>query len=211
MFGGFVPINPQRREEFHAACTLPELLPQPAASRASRRKRSSSASAQLVIIGLRSRQNRPVDPAVQSSAKTEWECSKKQREAKAEWTKYRASSYQRLADTEESLYADFARLCALSAPPLAERIYSITFMSRADEWTATVGRQLRGISRPRTRSRSRKVGQVQHLTDPAMVLAIFPGTPFKVVTNHLLPGRVGLLWENPFLAGEPRSITYFRC
>ncbi len=42
-----------------------------------------------------------------------------------------------------------------------------------------------------------------------MVLAIFPGTPFKVVTNHRIPGNVRSAWENPFMAGEPKSVAYF--
>jgi len=45
---------------------------------------------------------------------------------------------------------------------------------------------------------------------PAMVLAIFPGDPYLVVTDHLLGNTsIGSHLENPFLAGRPRSVVRF--
>ena len=45
---------------------------------------------------------------------------------------------------------------------------------------------------------------------PAMVLAIFPGDPYLVVTDHLLGNTsVGSHLENPFPAGRPRSVVRF--
>lgn len=112
-------------------------------------------------------------------------------------------------DNQESVYADFARWCGCAVPSPESRIYSITYVHDGEEWTATVGEHLRGIRHRTTRSRGKKIERTQHLSDPAIVLAIFPGVPYMVVTNHRIAGNVGSAWENPFLAGQPKSITYF--
>jgi hypothetical protein len=105
------------------------------------------------------------------------------------------------SDNEESVYAEFADWCGRPVPSRGERIYSITFIHDGVEWTATVDEQLQGFERgttPRKRT-----------SDPALVLAIFPGNPYMVVTNHRVAENVGSKWVNPFLAGEPKSVTYF--
>lgn len=113
-------------------------------------------------------------------------------------------------DNQESVYADFARWCGCPVPSLERRIYSITYVHDGEEWTATVGESLRGRRFRTTRSRGVKVEREQPVSDPAIVLAIFPGVPYMVVTNHRIGGRnVGSAWENPFLAGQPKSVTYF--
>ena len=118
-------------------------------------------------------------------------------------------------ETQESVFADLARIAQRSVPPLAERIYSITYLHDGEEWTATVGESLRGISRKITRSKGKKKERLCPVADPAIVLAIFPGVaifpavPYIVVTNHGLPGNVGSAWENTFLAGQPKSVTRF--
>jgi hypothetical protein len=104
-------------------------------------------------------------------------------------------------DNEESVYAEFADWCGCSIPSRSKRVYSITFIHDGVEWTATVGEQLKGFERGRS-PRNR-------VSDPAFVLAIFPGNPYMVVTNHGIAENVGSEWVNPFLAGEPKSITYF--
>jgi hypothetical protein len=112
-------------------------------------------------------------------------------------------------ENKESVYTDFAKWCGVPVPPLEKRVYSIVFSHDGEIWNATVGETMRG-----TRSSSRKVKghaveHTIHVSDPALVLAIFPGSPFMVVTNHRIVGNVGSRWENPFLAGEPRSVTRF--
>jgi hypothetical protein len=89
------------------------------------------------------------------------------------------------------------------------RIYSIHFNHDGEEWIATVGEQLRG-TRTRTRRRGgRNVDVTNELRDPATVLAIFSGTPFFVVTNaRPITGLVSA-WVNPFMAGQPNSVSYF--
>jgi hypothetical protein len=113
-------------------------------------------------------------------------------------------------DDQESVYAEFAKWCRRAVPGPERRIYSITFVHDGEEWTATVGESLRGKRLRSTRSRGVKVEHEQPVSDPAVVLAIFEGLPYMVVTNHRLGGRnVGSAWENPFLAGQPKSVTYF--
>jgi hypothetical protein len=113
-------------------------------------------------------------------------------------------------DKQESAYAEFAKWCGRAVPGPESRIYSITFVHDGEEWTATVSESLRGKRIRSTRSRGVKVEREQPVSDPAVVLAIFEGLPYMVVTNHRLGGRnVGSAWENPFLAGQPKSVTYF--
>ena len=110
----------------------------------------------------------------------------------------------------ESVYSELARFCGCRAPDAAERIYSISFKHDGEEWTATVGHQLRGVRVRTSRTRGRTVERKHHLRDLALVLAIFPGIPYLVVTNHRLPNSVGSEWENPFRVGNPHTITNFR-
>ena len=112
-------------------------------------------------------------------------------------------------ETQESVYADFAKWCGRPAPPLGERIYSIVFMHDGESWHATVGEVMHGTKYSTHKVRGNKVERSQSVSDPALVLAIFPGVPFMVVTNHRIAGNVGSRWENPFLAGKPEPVTYF--
>ena len=112
-------------------------------------------------------------------------------------------------DDQESVYSSFAAWCQCTVPTLDNRIYSITYLLKGTTWTATVGEALRGMRYVTTRVHGKKSEQVQYVSDPATVLAIFEGVPFRVVTNHGMPRDVGSVWANPFLAGQPKSITYF--
>lgn len=113
------------------------------------------------------------------------------------------------ADNVESVYANFAEWCHRGVPKLENRIYSITFVHDGEEWTATVGEALSGKTLSNPRSRSKAPFYPRTLSDPAIVLAIFPGVPYTVVTNHRIAGSVGSAWENPFFAGQPKSVTLF--
>ena len=93
---------------------------------------------------------------------------------------------------------------------MEKRVYSITFVHNGERWTATVGESLRGKGFRTSRSRGMRIEREYPVSDPAIVMAIFPGIPYMVVTNHRMRGqRVGSAWENPFFAGEPESVTYF--
>jgi hypothetical protein len=94
---------------------------------------------------------------------------------------------------------------------MGERVYSITFDHNGEEWTATVGKILKGLSRKtiRVKGEYQTRERVEHLSDPALVLAIFPGVPYVVITNHKLASlSVGSEWENPFFA-RPRVVARF--
>ena len=113
-------------------------------------------------------------------------------------------------ETQESLYASFAKSCKREVPALGERIFSIAFSHNGENWEATVGQPLQGSKNvTRRRILGRKVERRTYLGDPAVVLAIFPGIPFVVMTNQGLAGNVRSSWANPFLVGAPRSLTYF--
>jgi len=113
------------------------------------------------------------------------------------------------SENQESVYTNFAKWCSRSTPTTGKRIYSIEFGSNGEFWTATVGKTLSGVRHKVTKSRGTKVERIHPVSDPALVLAIFPDAPFMVVTNHNIVGSVGSKFANPFLAGEPKSITYF--
>lgn len=104
----------------------------------------------------------------------------------------------------EECYLALAAAANCAAPPLGSRIYSISFSSNGEQWTATVGQQLRGSVVKTSRRRGQRVEHTMHLSNSSTVLAIFPGVPFQVW--HDQASRV---WANPFLAGQPTSITYF--
>ena len=113
------------------------------------------------------------------------------------------------AENQESVFQDFAKWCSVPAPAVESRIYSIVFGHDGEVWTATVGESLRGERTKTVKAQGKKVERTSQVSDPAVVLAIFPGSPFMVVTNHNIAGNVGSRWANPFLAGQPKSITYF--
>jgi hypothetical protein len=112
-------------------------------------------------------------------------------------------------DNQESVFSEFAGMSRRPVPKMAERIYSITYVHDGVKWTATVGEHLRGVRLPNQHSRSKKAQREEPVSDPARVLAIFAGVPYMVVTNHRLVGNVRSAWENPFMAGQPISVTYF--
>jgi hypothetical protein len=110
------------------------------------------------------------------------------------------------AENQEGVYTEFAKMCNREPRPLGERIYSIDFTHDGVECTATVGEQLRGTRTMTTRGRERTT----QLSDPATILAIFPGDPYLVVTDAAPLGKVQSKWVNPFLAGRPKRVVRFR-
>jgi hypothetical protein len=99
---------------------------------------------------------------------------------------------------QESLYAELAKLCKRPIPKPRERIYSITFIRGEVEWNATVGQILQGRRLESIPRRKKRLDDFIPLRDPAIVLAIFPGNPFMVVTNYHIWGNALSAWKNPF-------------
>jgi len=113
------------------------------------------------------------------------------------------------SENQESVYNSFANMCHVPIPEKSKRIYSITYIHDGEEWVATVGEQLHGVRIRITRSRGNRIERKTELNDPATVLAIFPGSPYFVVTNQRIVGDIGSAWENPFMVGNPKLITIF--
>ena len=111
-------------------------------------------------------------------------------------------------DTQEYVFAGLAKFANQPVPAPDQRVYSILFEHDQKEWTATVGETLRGIRLRRVKGGAMEL--TVSVSVPAMVLAIFPGDPYLVVTDHRLGSKsVGSQLENPFLAGRPRSVIRF--
>jgi hypothetical protein len=114
-------------------------------------------------------------------------------------------------ENEEQIYGELAAWCRRSPPSDdGERVYSIHWTHDGEVWTATVGQRLSGERMKRRRQRGEWRETRTPLKDGAVVLAIFAPDPFMVVTNAAPTSRVLSKWANPFMAGEPSSVTYFR-
>jgi hypothetical protein len=79
---------------------------------------------------------------------------------------------------KEASYAHIAEQCERAVPAVGDRVYSVSFVRGGTLWTATVGEHLRG----RKPMRRKQAGQWRDIFDSALVLAIFPGDPYVVVT-----------------------------
>jgi len=112
-------------------------------------------------------------------------------------------------EDQEAVFAELARFAGRAAAEHSERVYSITFDHKEEEWTATVGETLSGIRRKRVSSKGTTVERELPLRDAALVLAIFPGTPYLVVTDSRPIGRVRSALQNPLRAAAPKSLTRF--
>jgi hypothetical protein len=107
----------------------------------------------------------------------------------------------------ERVYAGFAKSCGVPVPAMPKRIFSITFRHDGGVWTATVGKQLTGTKYVTKGRGSNKNESSLGVSDPAIVLAIFPGNPYMVSTSGGIVHRT--VWANPFLAGVPDSVIPF--
>ena len=101
----------------------------------------------------------------------------------------------------EASYAHMAEKCEKITPGPRGRVYSISFVHERVVWVATVGKHLKG-HRPRHRATARLI------EDPAMVLAIFPGTPYTIVTDAL--HATGSNFQNIFF-GTPVEVNISLC
>jgi hypothetical protein len=111
------------------------------------------------------------------------------------------------ASEQDAAYVEIAEKCGRSVP--AQRVYSITFRHDSDDWTATVGERLTGSKTQQIGPKDNSTEQTTPLEDAATVVAIFPGTPYLVVTDSGIISGGRTTWENPFYAGTPTSVTYF--
>ena len=110
---------------------------------------------------------------------------------------------------DERIYGQFADWCASHVPAADRRIYRIAWRHDGDDWIATVGETLSGVSVRRRRREGGTVDVTTPVHDPATVLAIFAGDPYLVVTDGRPLGSIISAWLNPFMAGIPTSVTFF--
>lgn len=105
---------------------------------------------------------------------------------------------------QKARYVDMAAASRCGVPPIEERLYSITFGHDGIEWTATVGRPMRGVKGAMKRVRGQRVWKEVPVFDSTIIAAIFPGHPYVIFhTGERSP------WENPFYSSNVSSTTRF--
>ncbi|WP_340315879.1 hypothetical protein [Rhizorhabdus argentea] len=105
------------------------------------------------------------------------------------------------SDEQEAAYAHMAEHGRCGVPALGDRVYSVTFGHNGIVWTATVGRSMRGV---KGKMMPKKVWKETPVVDATVIAAIFPSHPYIIFHTG---GRSP--WENPFMAGDIRSVTKF--
>jgi hypothetical protein len=116
----------------------------------------------------------------------------------------------RAADDEqaERLYDALAEFAGCEPAPPGERVQSIAFARDGWQWEATVGEELRGERTTRLVRRGEVLEHTENSASACRVLAVYPGTPYVVVTDAQPITGTPSEWANPFTA-EPERITRF--
>jgi hypothetical protein len=112
------------------------------------------------------------------------------------------------AEQAERLYDAFAEFAGVEPAPPGERVRSITFSQDGAQWVAEVGQELRGERTTRQLRRGELIERTEELASTSRVLAVYPGTPFTVVTDAAPITSAASEWANPFTA-EPDRVTLF--
>jgi hypothetical protein len=116
----------------------------------------------------------------------------------------------RASDDEqaERLYEALAEFAGCAAAPPGRRVARIAFAQDGVQWVAEVGAELTGRRTTSQLRRGELLERTEHLSSPTRVLAIYPGTPFVVVTDAQPITGAPSEWANPFLAA-PDEVTWF--
>ncbi len=96
----------------------------------------------------------------------------------------------------------------MRARPPGQRVHSIAFTHDGARWIAEVGQELRGRRTTQQLRRGELIERIEHLSSSARVLAVYPGTPFVVVTDAQPITGTPSEWANPFTA-QPEEVTPF--
>jgi hypothetical protein len=112
------------------------------------------------------------------------------------------------AEQAERLYDALAEFAGCEPAPADRRVHSIAFTSDGAHWVAEVGQELSGRRTTRQLRRGDVVERTEHLSSTSRVLAIYPGTPFVVVTDAQPITGTPSEWANPFHA-QPDHVTFF--
>ena len=116
----------------------------------------------------------------------------------------------RASDDEqaERLYDALAEFAACEPAPPGRRVHSIDFTHDGAQWVAQVGEQLSGRRRTQQLRRGELIERTEELSSSTRVLAVYPGTPFVVVTDAQPITAAPSEWANPFSA-QPDRVRYF--
>jgi hypothetical protein len=116
----------------------------------------------------------------------------------------------RASDDEqaERLYDALAEFAGCEPAPAGRRVHSIAFPHDGAEWVAEVGEELHGRRTTQQLRRGELIERTEHLSSSSRVLAVYPGTPFVVVTDAQPITGASSEWANPFTA-QPDRVTYF--
>ncbi len=86
-------------------------------------------------------------------------------------------------DQAERLYDALAEFAGCDPAAPGQRVQSIEFSQDDARWVAEVGKELSAQRRTQRLRRGELLEHTEQLTSTARVLAIYPGTPFMVVTD----------------------------
>jgi hypothetical protein len=111
-------------------------------------------------------------------------------------------------DQAERLYDAFAEFAGCEPAPPGQRVRSIVFSHDGAQWTAAVGAELHGRRTTQQLRRGELIERTEELSSSSRVLAVYPGTPFVVVTDAQPITGTPSEWANPFTA-QPDQVTYF--
>ena len=116
----------------------------------------------------------------------------------------------RASDDEqaERLYEALAEFAGCEPAPPGRRVQAIAFQQHGARWVAEVGAELRGERTTQQLRRGELIERTETLTSTTRVLAVYPGTPFVVVTDAQPITGTPSEWANPFTA-RPDRVTYF--
>ena len=116
----------------------------------------------------------------------------------------------RASDDEhaERLYEALAEFAGCEPAPPERRVRSIVFTQDCAEWVSEVGEVLRGQRTTQQLRRGELIERIETLTSTTRVLAVYPGTPFVVVTDAQPITGAPSEWANPFSV-QPERVTLF--
>jgi hypothetical protein len=97
-------------------------------------------------------------------------------------------------DEYEQRYAELARFAGAAVPAPGARLWTVQWENGGEVWEATVGELLV------------RVEPVPRVQDSAAVMAIFPGTPYLIVTSAQPLTSLRSAWNNPISAGVPPGV-----
>ena len=112
-------------------------------------------------------------------------------------------------DQAERLYEALAEFAGCEPAPPGRRVQAVAFRQDGAEWVAEVGRELHGQRTTTTLRRGELLEHTEDLTSTARVLAVYPGTPYLVVTDAQPITGTPSEWANPFPVAGPDRVTLF--